>query len=582
MSSSPPGPYKSKIFNLFNRQSLQLKDRLEKAGRHIKVALEWGVQILAYPIYLIVQTGRMAGRQLGTTVEKAKLPPVPTDSQRATPPVDTTIDRVLETVDLWLSPTSEPEASKDLADSVLPATEKQDLPVKMCTMVHISPQTPELIEPEKLAQLHPNSSVGEIQNPKDSLAVCGVASLLETHDLVLVTQDNQIVDILSSQQQKELQKRIYWEVANYWYRQRLLSKVAHPFPVLVPSFEEGSENVLPPAKLFWKAMRWMQTSQLAIAVNLFGESTIVRSDVKVATISPLNNTSIPDRSLLDMFGDRLQDLGRQPLEPLSERNLQELIQAAVNYFFGKHNSQAIPAQSPSETQQPQHLLPNLVQKVKTGLAGKSSNLNEASEPDPFQIQVLVEAALDHFFGARYSGLKSRSLLALRQQKGQHSLENRVDKVLSPQSNAIDDPWLSWDDLYAETTLEIGPKPRNIVPSQPTQLTSASAGAMPLSPAKSQKVKSKKSHSKTRRSSRLQKNRKAIQRQNPTTERPSPIARRNSTESSLEAEPDWIETKATPVGYVKHPLVRVLEWLDRVMLWLEDVLAKFWRWLRRRF
>jgi hypothetical protein len=566
MSSSDPGPYKSKIFNLFNRQSLQLKDRLEKAGRHIKVALEWGVQILAYPIYLIVQTGRMAGRQLGTTVEKAKLPPVPTDSQRATPPVDTTIDRVLETVDLWLSPTSEPEASKDVADSVLPATEKQDLPVKMSTIVDILTQTPDLNEREKFARLLPDSSVG-IQNPKDSLTVCGVASLLETHDLVLVTQDNQIVDILSREQQKALQKRIYWEVANYWYRQRLISKAAHPFPVLVPSFEEGSENVLPPAKLFWKAMRWMQTSQLAIAVNLFGESTIIRSDVKVAAISPLNNTSIPDRSLLDIFGDRLQELGRQPLEPLSERNLQELIQAAVDYFFGRHNSQAIPPQSPSEPQQPQHLLPNLVQKVKTGLAGKSSNLNEASEPDPFQIQVLVEAALDHFFG---------------QHKGQHSLGNRDEKVFSPQSNAIDDPWLSWDDLYAETTLEIGPKSHNIVPSQPTQLTSASAGAMPLSPAKSQKVKSKKSHSKTRRSSRLQKNRKAIQRQNPTTERPSPLARKTSTESSLEADPDWIETKATPVGYVKHPLVRVLEWLDRAMLWLEDVLTKLWRWLRRRF
>jgi hypothetical protein len=100
--------------------------------------------------------------------------------------------------------------------------------------------------------------------------------------------------------------------------------------------------------------------------------------------------------------------------------------------------------------------------------------------------------------------------------------------------------------------------------------------------RSQKVKSKKSLSKTRRSSRLQKTHKTIQRQHPPqTERPSPLAQSNPSERSLDVDPDWIETKATPIGYVKHPLVRVLEWLDRAMLWLEDILVKFWRWLRQR-
>nr|MCU0536337.1 hypothetical protein [Hydrococcus sp. Prado102] len=338
---------------------------------------------------------------------------------------------------------------------------------------------------------------------------------------------------------------------------------AHPFPELVQSFEEGSDNVLPPAKLFWKAMRWMQTSQLAIAVNLFGESSIVRSDAKIATISPLNNTPILDKPLLEMLSDRLQELGRQPLEPLSERNLQELLQAAVDYFFGKHNTQVIPEQPqtssvlpPSEPQQPKQLLP-ISQKLKTGLARKSSHLSD-SEPDPFQIQALVQAALDHFFG---------------QDRGQH-LRGRADKILSPQTNAIDDPWLSWDDLYAEPTLDPSSKPHNLTSDRPKQLISTSA--------RSQKVKSKKSLSKTRRSSRLQ-NHKAIQRQNhPKPEQPSQLARSHPTERSLEVDPDWIETNATPVGYVKHPLVRVLEWLDRVILWLEDILVKFWRWLRKRF
>jgi hypothetical protein len=571
MSSSAPGPYKSKLFNLFNRQSLHLKERLAKAGRHLKVAVEWGVQILAYPIYAIVQTGRMAGRQLGTKVEQAQLSPSPTDSQHSTPSADATIERVLETVDLWLSPTSEPASSNDLADSVLSPTDQQDAIVqstgskaiaKMSTMVDILPQATESNEAR--------------------LTICGVASLLETRNLVLVAPDNQIVDILSPQQQKELQKRIYWEIANYWYRHRLLSKAAHPFPELVPSFEEGSENVLPPAKLFWKVIRWMQTSQLAIAVNLFGESTIVRSDAKIAAISSLNHTFIPDKPLLETLSDRLQELGRQPLEPLSDRNFQELLQAAVDYFFGKHNRQSIsePPQASSvlpssELQQPKPLLPDLVQKFKTGLAGKSSNLSD-SEPDPFQIQALVRAAIDHFFG---------------QHQGQH-LRGRAEKVLSPQTNASDDPWLSWDDLYADATFNINSNPHNPDPAQPKQLTSASTpSTLPMHPARmgkthatrSQNVKSKKSLSKTRRSSRLQKTHKATQRQPlPKSERPSSLARSNPADNSLKVDPDWIETKATPVGYVKHPLVRVLEWLDLAMLWLEDVLVKFWQWLRQRF
>jgi hypothetical protein len=50
---------------------------------------------------------------------------------------------------------------------------------------------------------------------------------------------------------------------------------------------------------------------------------------------------------------------------------------------------------------------------------------------------------------------------------------------------------------------------------------------------------------------------------------------------MEAKPDWIETQATPSGYVKHPLEQVLGWLDSVMLWLEELVVKIWRWVRGR-
>ena len=48
---------------------------------------------------------------------------------------------------------------------------------------------------------------------------------------------------------------------------------------------------------------------------------------------------------------------------------------------------------------------------------------------------------------------------------------------------------------------------------------------------------------------------------------------------MEAKLDWIETNATVMGYVKHPLEQLLAWLDSLMLWLEEMLLKIWQWLK---
>ncbi|NEQ27502.1 MAG: hypothetical protein F6K28_52565, partial [Microcoleus sp. SIO2G3] len=48
-----------------------------------------------------------------------------------------------------------------------------------------------------------------------------------------------------------------------------------------------------------------------------------------------------------------------------------------------------------------------------------------------------------------------------------------------------------------------------------------------------------------------------------------------------AAPTFIETPATLVGYVKHPLQQLLEWLDAGMLWLETRLSNIWNWLHGR-
>lgn len=48
---------------------------------------------------------------------------------------------------------------------------------------------------------------------------------------------------------------------------------------------------------------------------------------------------------------------------------------------------------------------------------------------------------------------------------------------------------------------------------------------------------------------------------------------------VEYTPDWIETTAYSVGYVKHPLEVVLEWLDKALLWLEKLVVACLCWLK---
>jgi|GEM_PF-6530441 len=68
-------PYQSKLFNFFNRQSIKWRERLEISARKLKTVATWSLQLLLYPIYFLVQTGRLVQRQLTSShVSNFQLP----------------------------------------------------------------------------------------------------------------------------------------------------------------------------------------------------------------------------------------------------------------------------------------------------------------------------------------------------------------------------------------------------------------------------------------------------------------------------------------------------------------------------
>ena len=60
----------------------------------------------------------------------------------------------------------------------------------------------------------------------------------------------------------------------------------------------------------------------------------------------------------------------------------------------------------------------------------------------------------------------------------------------------------------------------------------------------------------------------------------PAALTTKSDPHPQQKSEWIETEATPAGYVKHPLEKLLELLDGTMFWLEDLLVKIWRWIKQ--
>jgi hypothetical protein len=98
MPSGSSGRYQSRLFNFLNRQALRLTAQCDRAVRQLKVAAVWGVQIVLYPVYLLVQTGLSAGRQLSNSAQ-AGWPQLKEFTnkqyQKTLPAADTPIQQVL-------------------------------------------------------------------------------------------------------------------------------------------------------------------------------------------------------------------------------------------------------------------------------------------------------------------------------------------------------------------------------------------------------------------------------------------------------------------------------------------------------
>lgn len=206
MFSSPSGIYRSKVLSSIVRQTRRWSDRGKSALRRVQVAASWSAQILLYPIYALFQTSRVMAAQVYQTLQLG-IPSLKSPGISISPPpsgsssepallamtVDTPISTVLQTIQEFALPIGVPVLLEG-ASAIAPLSG-----VAGVTLGAI----PALATERGMAI------------PGTSVFIQGIATLLDTAAVVLVTNQNQILDILTPEQQARLHYRITWEVASY-------------------------------------------------------------------------------------------------------------------------------------------------------------------------------------------------------------------------------------------------------------------------------------------------------------------------------------------------------------------------------
>jgi hypothetical protein len=317
----------------------------------------------------------------------------------------------------------------------------------------------------------------------------------------------------------------------------------------------------------------MQRGKIAIATNFFNEATLAATApaVDFSLIPHQFSFHLTSSEAVTRLDHTVAVLEAKPLLPVEK--LATVLHQQTQKMVAK-----------SKRDNRNHPDQKVITKSKRNL--------ENQPEDPYSLAVLIRAAIDYFFGQKRQPLPETKTPISELLPEDNPSPNFFQKVqqtftLSRQTSpATEDPWLSWEDLYGEAS------PQEIPHSQtpPQSLPGASPTPTPphktpLGKIKQQLRRQSQSHKLLRRprkkgslhkigekSSKIQKSsqsaREVTQPEATTLAKPQP-----NENYTIEANPDWLETEATPLGYVKHPLERILDWLDRIMVWLEELIVK---------
>lgn len=201
------GNYQSRVFTFIHKRTDRLKDTCAKGLRHLKVAVVWTGQILLYPLHLLGRALDILPPQLPAPSTQRSLPqPVP----------DINIERALVSI------------------------VEAGYPIEIAQQGELAPIDDWSIIDETIwntgygmtvskshdATYHPRAA-GRMRSKKPLIR--GISSLLSDRQIVLVTTENELLDLLTISQQQELRRQIGIDIAIGWHQWRASQLAATQF-----------------------------------------------------------------------------------------------------------------------------------------------------------------------------------------------------------------------------------------------------------------------------------------------------------------------------------------------------------------
>ncbi|MBD2385567.1 hypothetical protein [Cylindrospermum sp. FACHB-282] len=539
MSSGYSGRYQSKLFNFVHQQSRRLTEQWENTFRQLQVATKLGVDALLYQVYQMFQSDELAGKRLHTKEPQPRRQLQP----ETPPPADTPIQHILEVVQNLSTeePTTTPAKTSQTFNllAVLGSFWEKFVP---------NHQPKSLRIPDKLAVETENTLKGHLP------VIRGIATHLGNRNLVLVTAENQILDILTPQQQAKLADRIIGEVADYWHSWQLAE--AKKEAALLPEIDRI----------------------LAKLTGTNRENTPLLAAGKIAADGRENKYLLNPGKVLALLDTALAQVESNALVTVQQhsREIMQTAQTQLNIFlYGKEQLEA---------------------------RGQIAVSADGLETQTLKIQALIEAAVKYFFGDR-TGKKLEPTET--KVKLQGKVLNQSSRKALPKNEQVQqgyvivDPWLTLNDLFGDA--EASPD-EVIIPFSSINQAIASSPSAENSPPDDlnhsaqdllQNLKSglgffegkkltQNRGSNPKKSAKVPANKKTTSRisQGGSEKNKRELYQMQVRQNTqVEAQPDWIETTATLLGYEKHPLEVLLAWLDRAMLWLEQIFVNIFQFFQ---
>ncbi len=502
------GRYQSRLFNFLHRRSQKLSDRVGQTLRQVKVTASWSVQAIIYPVFALIQrTVESSGKQFsGSEPKNQSLLDGNVDDTEYSLNPDIPIIRVLETV--------------------------KNLPSQQIGLDKLS----------------------KIQNIRE-ISVRGIATNLENRKLVLVGENNQIMDILTPQQQVRYSQgewlprshnQILNEVAEYWHFWQVSNSRVEK--------ESGNFNLFPEIDRFFKKITAGNRGSLT-------EATEVRSESKLVSLESIDAT--------------LAKLEIKALVPVSRTAVIVKNQGLKLIKVIQSNFQSF-------------LYGNEITSTQNANLDVYDLDNQERMFQDLRIKDLIRKAINYFFYDS-TGFESKfgNKLSHHQIPVKSLSQNRNSRVLTGSrrkqrlitENQINDPWLTFDDLFAEDAI--------FENDEEYQISNQIPG----------KVKKQKLLNQYQTGGNLATTKKSSQALSQSKSRKLAVSPARMSEmsqiDSLKDESkrqeipnreqlDFIEIKASTVSYDKHPLEIILEWLDSSLLWLEEIFVEIVQFFKRLF